>query len=385
MAFDPCPSAAAQRIETEYRLHFGVKYPVVGNSEYELKFKHKPSFTFIDSITAVQHGEKAASDLISSFKKAAAGSPTFFFDPAGLIPNTNVLVSLGVDTVDITLPTAEFFLHDMQYRLRLPLYVHSPNPNNESNVIDLQAIDANLKDRLSTMEADEHRLELETVIQNPSKSLQEFKKINGLPDFMKNISDDDLRVSEVCMTSRVGFFIMAKVPNADAHILLHGCFDVSRYTTPAMEVPTNRIPRIEIELEAKYFFGNDANLSNEATQKEYVNRIFSEITKASADYKFIPFDKSKMEDAAHSIQQYYASEAPELSQKNSPIGSLCRQKKLNPYFVYALNRGCTIPDIIDSIKEKGKNSPLAQMATYFLPDPTKLLQNNNPFSDREVA
>ena len=384
MAYDPCPSAAAQRIADETGHRFGARHDIIGISEYELKLNFTSPLAFVDSATAIQYGERSFSDLMKSFRTAASGTQKSFFDPAGLIPNDYVLVSLGMDTVK-TLPMAEFFLNDMQYRLRFPIHPHDKNITSGSEIISLNSIDANLKDRLSKMKAGEHRIELETTITNPLQSLQEFKKLNNVPSFMKNITDEDLRVSEVCMTSRVGFFMMTKVPNADAHILLHGCFDVSRYTTPAMEVFTNRTPRIEIELEAKYFFGNDANLSDESTQKEYVNRVFSQMTKISNNYNFSVFERSKMEDAAHSVEEFYARHAPEIGKaNNSPVASYLREMNISPYLAYSLSQGKRISHVFNDINNSGHQNSLIQLASS-LPDPRELLKNDNPFSDRAVA
>ncbi len=384
MAFDPCPSAAAQRIAEQTPLHFGRAHDIVGISEYELKLNFAPEkLSFIDSGTAIKRGEKSFFNLMKSFEQASSGAPKTFFDPAGLLPNDYVLVSLGLDTVK-TLPMAEFFLNDMQYRLRFPLFPHNTNEPG-SPLINLASIDANLKDRLSKMEQGEHRIELEKTINTPTECLNEFKELNNLPHFMHNINDEDLRVSEVCMTSRVGFFMMTKVPDTDAHVLLHGCFDVSRYTTPAMEVYTDPMPRIEVELEAKLFFGESENLSEESVQKEYINRVFSKVIESSKSHNFSVFEKSKMEDAAHSVEKFYARHAPEVaSATNSPMAAYCARKNIDPYLAYALSQGKRVSDVFNAIIENGTKAPIVQLASA-LPNPQKLLVDANPFLAQEHA
>ena len=177
------------------------------------------------------------------------------------------------------------------------------------------------------------------------------------------------------MTSRTGFFLLYPVPSKNAYILLHGCYDVSNYTTPCMEVYTRKLHRIEIEFEAKGLIGSDPSLDNETTQREFINLAFSEIIAASKPVGFRPFVLSKMEDAARSVQDFYEGRIPIIAVSNNPLKGHFNEKGIPPYLAYALTQGIKASDIIEQIAQKGINAPIARLASG-LPDPQSLLGDN---------
>lgn len=381
MAYDPSAEAALERIRHSSSDSFGHAFPIVGYSEYELKLGFTPKAVKpMSPKNALPLAEHSFYGLMHHFNSAADNNALAFNpDPIGAIPNDYVLVSLGLDTVK-TLPAAEFFLNDMQFRLRFPMHVHNASNDPYSKISG--HIDANLKNLLSCMAPGEHRLELETEIENPMAGLSEFKTKLDTPSFMHCIDDSHLRLSEVCMTSRTGFFIVTSIPGTDAHVLLHGCFDYSRYTTPGMEVYTSPMPRIEIEFEAKYFLGDSPALADEAVQRTYINRVFDKLTTAAQQHHYAPFTRSKMEDAAHSVSRFYEAHAPGLQTANSPLASHLNKQQIPHYLAYALTQGRSVSDVFNSLKNHGLDAPISRLASG-MPDPQQILTRTNPFEQNK--
>lgn len=388
MAYDPSHENAFTRIAQTSRIFDLPLRPIAGDKEYELKLNFSPwSFRNISNQIALVRGKDAFFSLMGHFQTRAKEGPKtspVLFDPLGALPNDYILISLGLDTKE-TLPSAEFFINNTQFRLRFPLTFCKGSFSPRSQVIAPTNLDANLKDLLSTLQEGQHRIELETTIDAPETAIAEFKQKLSAPAFMADIHDDDLSVSEICMTSRTGFFLLYPVPGHDAYILLHGCYDVSNYTTPCIEVYTRRNHRIEIEFEAKALIGNDPSLDKEATQREAINLAFSEIIAASKPLGFKPFELSKMEDAARSVQNFYEGRIPIIAESNSPLRGHFNEKGIPPYLAYALTQGVKAPDIIRQITQDGINSPIARLANG-LPDPKSLLGDNWPIPcDLKIA
>jgi hypothetical protein len=371
MAYDPSHEAALERIANVSPVHAHNIHEIAGHREYELKLAFEPKGVhFLTPKTLIAQAETTFYGLMGRFNCAASGI-NMAFDPKGFIPNNYILTSLGLDTYH-TLPTAEFFLNAMQYRLRFPVMAHSAP--GATAPIDLTQLDANLKEHLSSMLKGQHRIELERTISNPLQSLAEFKSLEDIPNFVRGIHDNSLRVSAICMTSRTSFFVLAKVPHEDVHILLHGCYDVSQFTTPRMEVYASKRPRIEIELEAKMLIGDDPSLSEEAVQNAYINRVFSRLTASAIQHGYLPASESKMEAAESAVAGFYAHRIPTFDTNNSPVHSHFRRNDIPPYLAYALTQGVTVSDVFLDVAKHGHNAPLVRL-TAGLPEPSTLLSN----------
>jgi len=382
MAYDPSHEAAANRFLNGIS---SLPYiPIIGRREYELKLAFDPFIRqgnimplFMNAELAVSRGRDKFYSLMQSFN-CASNQDSIKFDPAGLFPNDYVLVSLGVDTVRGTLPTAEFFRNGWQNRVRFAIDAHHPEG---TDLPPIKQCDANAKTLLSSHDSESHRIELETEVSHPSCFFAAFKAAKGinLPEFTSTITDSILRVSEICMTSRSGFFIEMKVPNKDAYILLHGVFDVSNYTTPSAEVYTRSIPRIEVEFEAKMMRGTEPNIYSEEGQQFLINLVFDEIRAHGLQNGMNQFTLSKLEDAAVAAQDFYKDRKPDISlfinHLNSQDFSHIRQGKIPDYLAYALVRGVSVGDVMRDIKEKGSQSPIALLSRG-LPNPLTLLDNN---------
>lgn len=378
MSYDPCPEHALSRIIKNAHLNIGTAYAIAGHKEHELKLGHAPkNVVALRESASLKQSQTAFWDLMGTFNTASQQSTPVYFDPEGLAPNNYVLVSLGLETVK-TLPTAEFFLNDMQFRMRFPVHAHSNDP--KKPLISEDQLDANLKGLLSKTDPNDHRIERELSISNPSRTLTEFKKLEGLPDFIYDIDDNHLMVSEICMTARTGFFLLAKVPNEDVHILLHGCYDVSKFTTPSMDVYTNRNPRVEMELEAKFVIGNDPSLASETVQFQHIQSLFVHIRAKAIPHGFKQMTESKMETAANLRHDFYlqhVGDGDHLSPFSSSLARRLGDKNgLSPTLYHALSLRQSIGGVFESVALHGRNAPLVRL-TSGLPNPERLLGGND--------
>jgi hypothetical protein len=381
MAYDPNHLDAAVRFLGPEAV--GQAYGMKGVKEYELKLAVDGNSIYgsnSHAITPEVYVKNASSNflnLMDSFRSAAGSG--IQLDPKGFIPNKYVLVSLGVDTVSGTLPTAEFFLNGWQCRVRFPISF-------KNGQVDLDLLksqqDANLKTLLSDHVAgDEHRIELETTVRNGSEFYRGFKRaINGLPQFAQDIDDSDLRVREICMTSRTGFYMVMKVPGHDVNILLHGSYDVSRYTTSTTDRFVNPLPRVEVEFEAKMMWGTAPNMDTEQGQKAYIDMIFEELTAHGHELGMKPFTISKLEDASAAVEEYYRKHKADIRAFLTHVTNAGVSREIPDYLKYALATGQKPKDFLSGIIREGNNHPLVALAMG-MPDPTTMLY----VPDRQLA
>jgi hypothetical protein len=375
MAYDPNHlDAAARFLGPEPS---GKAFNIIGDKEYELKLAIAGNSIFGSNLrpliltpeTYVENASSNFLDLMNSFKSAAGSG--IRLDPHGFIPNKYVLVSLGVDTVSGTLPTAEFFLNGWQCRVRFP--ISFKNGQVDLGLLRTQQ-DANLKTLLSDHVAgDEHRIELETTVRNGSEFYRGFKHaVNGLPEFAQHIDDADLRVREICMTSRTGFYMVMKVPNHNVSILLHGSYDVSRYTTSTTDMFVNPLPRVEVEFEAKMMWGTAPNMDTEQGQKAYIDMIFEELTAHGHDLGMNPFTISKLEDASLAVERYYRDHKADIGNFIAHVRGSGVSQDIPNHLLFALATGQKPKDVLSGIIREGNNHRLVALAMG-MPDPATML------------
>lgn len=384
MAFDPpYKSVADSFIGENPSLSFQT---MQGLTERELKLSipgNSDRVVFIqpNHDHAIQQGALKIKALFSSLDPS-----NIWFDPQGVIPNDYTLASLNLDTINGTLPTAQFYRNGWQCRIRAPLWVHG-NEDEFCYESMLRQIDANMKTLLSDQEGDTHRIELEEIIRShPSAFFKEFKKAVSLPDFTEEIDDRHLRISDICLTSRTGFYVVIKDPQSGCHVLLHGTYDASNFVTS--NVFTRKDLRLEMELEAKGIFSTDPRLLDEKSQDAIVNRVFGVVSAAASPIGLVPHTISKLEDSMNSAHSYYREKNGNLPtfashlDANGIIHSTTGSPSL--HHLFSLSAGQRIKDFMGVLKYQGISAPLCILASE-MPNPKEMLDNLVPNARQLVA
>lgn len=376
MAFDPPYINVAYEFISHLQPHL-LFQAMQGDTERELKLKITPQpvsniiHLSPDNNSAVKSG---AAQVITLLEKLKLQSETWF-DPQGSIPNDYVLASLNIDTVEGLVPTARFRRENWQCRIRKPLWVHVETANFQYDLM-LRKIDANMKTFLSGQQRGQHRIELEQIVKHhPSFFFRQFKNATELPSFTKGIEDKDLRVSDICLTSRTGFYFVMKAPNSDSFVLFHATYDATQFTTSHADIFTEKELRLELEIEAKGVIGaKDQDITSD-DQDVLVNSIFDVIRQISTPLGMSDFTLSKLEHSSQSVGEHYRAHAysqkafKDHLERNMDL-SLPNTPSLQQ--LWALATGKRVKEIIYDLRDNGHNANLARLARE-MPDPRNML------------
>lgn len=394
MAFDPTYQDITEQFGQSYFFQ-----EMKGQTEREIKLcvKSDPNVIVLPNQAnnfSIQRGALAIKALFADLEQHG-----IWHDPRGIIPNNYILASLNMDTADGSTPTAKFYSNGWQVRKRFPLPVQGQdNPFDYIQMLGHR--DANMKTFLSN-DALAHRTELEEVVSaGPTKFFRDFKKATKLPLFTRRIRDHHLRVTDICLTSRTGFYVIMKDPQSDAHVLLHGTYDASRFV--ASDVFTDKSPRLEIELEAKGIFTKNNDHLTSEQQDVIVDRVFNTVFAAAAKHGLTPFNLSKIEDSMAHADAHYKNTVGDLNQfaqrldrNNIPyIRTLNHMKRSEAdgsevivpslYRLYAIAAGNRISEIFNTLKNKGDYAPITVLARE-MPDPKNMLDSLLQAPHRAIA
>lgn len=396
MAYDPSHTEALENIRRLHAKNFGHYHDIALDSEgrpleFECKLKHKPFYHNIGPQSAAESG---ARDCLSLLARMSYEINTYHDKET--VPNDYILTSAGLDSVIITpdsqtpQPSAEFRLNDMQLRVRFPIYT-GRNGASDAPIVPLNQYDANIKDHLSAMSAGEHRIELETTVEDPTKCLLNLKACadKAFPSQVIHLNDSDLRVTCLNMTSRSSFFMVMQIPGTPHHALIHGSYDSSRAVPNFTHAFADKTTRNEIELEVKALMGDHPALSNPAVQVALINRLFDKVYETAEKHSFVKSTHSKMEEAEAAVARFIREhtefptirkEDPHLRQFISGNFKRAAAGERAPIgigeYAFALMRDVKISDIFRPLTGRyAFDSPLVRTATG-MPDPTKLLPKN---------
>ena len=376
MAFDPpYLNVAKEFIESRPDHYF---YGMQGDTERELKLKitPKPTSNIVrftpNNDAAVESGATQIITLLEILQKKS----DIWLDPQGSIPNNYVLASLNVDTVEGTVPTARMRNEGWQCRIRKPLWVHDEGEGFKYDLM-LRQMDANMKTFLSGQKKDQHRLELEQIIeQHPSSFFREFKKATVLPSFTRAIEDKHLKVSDICMTSRTGFYFVMQAPESDSYVLFHATYDATQFTTSHADIFTEKELRLELEIEAKGIIASKNQNLNADEQDIIVNRIFDTIRESALPLGMEDFKLSKLEHATQSVSEHYRPHAisqagfrQHLDRNGIDCSSIGRPSIQQ---LWALATGQSVSTIVRDLRDNGHDANLARLARE-MPNPQKML------------
>lgn len=289
--------------------------PVHGNLEPEAKFQiHLPQRLNTGKTEEeireqeLTHIADKFLGIMKSFHRVDDPTRYSFLDEQnGFIPNNYALVNLGQDTGakigPLVLPTMHVARNGYQYRERFAYFFDQDPVNNQQ----INQVDANAKTLLSI---GGHRKEFETCGSpdiNLTNCFDHFRQLQGVPDFFRGISQEQMYVAKTWMTSRGSIYSLTRVPGTDVYALLHHCTDLTKYTAVSFE---NFIGKTdpEWETEVKAFYGDDPRLMTEKGQISLIDILFKDIKSriSSVCPNIRPASSSKMERAHVHTEHAYA-------------------------------------------------------------------------------
>ncbi|MDY0028864.1 MAG: hypothetical protein RBR86_02865 [Pseudobdellovibrionaceae bacterium] len=319
--------------------------PMKFDLEPELKLALPQRFTNVHSLNEAQakYMKQGAKDdlrqiaahynaLIATFNNASGGQGASVLDANGPTPRDYVLVSLGQDTLRL-FPTASIRDQGLQYRERFAVKVFGKETGSITNH------DANAKSLLSHGPM---RKEFEVACTGPTNSFHEFRQIQGLPEFFHTIDPSTLYVDAVCLTSRTSLFSLNHIPGTNLLALLEHCCDISRFSTPNLDVFTSDHFDREWETEVKGFYGVDQRLETEEGIKELVQTLFSHLEDRLK--QAVPGIKvntlSKMERASKSVDEFYMTHGPlrHIEERSRLLYRYCASTEIPMGLAYALSQ-----------------------------------------------
>ncbi len=296
MAYDPHSHTSTDTLLKTHFQHPARAYTIPDDLEPELKYilPHIRSFREIF-------------DTILS-------TPQTHTNQTAPLPNNYVLLSIGLDTISQNgYPTQKIATAEYQYRVRTNLSSTYHGSHN--------ATDSTIKCRTHNTSCD--RIEIETQAgdlekKTIPKSLSVLKKRRGdkpLPPVFTHITDHDLRVEALCLTSRSNFFFEFRVQEG-LIARYHACADQNLFLTPHADTHVGGDLETEFEI---YEFISDEFLTPEEVKEKIIlaQDKLDKILRTQHGSDISPSPASKLVRAANAVSTHYQNNNPNLQLKDA--------------------------------------------------------------------
>lgn len=251
-------------------------------------------------------------DKFKGIIQALANHPDIHIGPDYLFrPKDYILLSFGMETIDNEgNPTYSFLDNKFQYRNRM---AYRPNIAKKSSRFD--NIQANMKDLMGDKAGIRDELEAMIPFHDIPEGLNHGVKylINELesegttpPSFLYQITDSQLAVGELCMSSRAQFNFIHKLPHMNCAVIYETCADSQIFSTPKADKIVGS--DYEFEIEAKYIFCPGCAPSDK--KKMEILKTSLEMIKpiiTGTDTNIYMSVESKLQRAARAVSDYYKS------------------------------------------------------------------------------